>query len=82
MFDASSAVEERRKRREGNEDEDEDDDNDTASRFVARLLKFLQKGCHAKEKTVRYRVTQCLAEIVSHLGELECVTVTCAPVLY
>ena len=71
------AAEERRiarQERGADDDDDEDDDDDTASRFVARLLKFLHKGCHAKEKTVRYRVTQCFAEVVSYLGALEYVT--------
>ena len=54
------------------EDEDEDEDEDTpASRFTARLLKFLLKGFLAKEKSVRYRVLCTVAEMVSHLGAIE-----------
>lgn len=50
----------------------EDDDEETmASRFVARLLKHLMKGFHAKDKNVRYRVLQIVAEMISHLGEIE-----------
>lgn len=53
---------------------DEDEDEDTpATRFVARLLKHLLKGFLAKDKNVRYRVVQVVAEMVSHLGEIECV---------
>ena len=51
---------------------DKDDDEDTpASRFVARLLKHLLKGFLAKDKNVRYRVLQVVAEMISHLGEIE-----------
>ena len=57
------------------EDEDEDeDDNTTASRFTARLLRFLLKGFLAKDKSIRYRVLQTVAEMVSHLGEIESVS--------
>lgn len=50
-----------------------DDDDTTASRFVVRLLKFLLSGFVAKDKIVRYRCVRILAEIVAHLGEIECV---------
>ena len=57
---------------EMNEVEDPDDDfESTAARFTARLLKFLLKGFLAKDKSVRYRVLQTVAEMVSHLGEIE-----------
>lgn len=56
---------------EKNAGQDEDEDDTTASRFVARLLKFLFKGFLAKDKSVRYRVLQLVAEMVSHLGEIE-----------
>ncbi|KAG6903032.1 hypothetical protein C0995_007465 [Termitomyces sp. Mi166 len=46
---------------------DEDDDT-TASRFTARLLKFFFKGFLSKDKNVRYRILQSVAEMVSHLG--------------
>ncbi|GLB42418.1 putative nuclear condensing complex subunits, C-term domain [Lyophyllum shimeji] len=55
-----------------NADEEAHEDEDTtASRFTARLLKFLFKGFAAKDKWVRYRVLQTVAEMVSHLGEVE-----------
>ncbi|KAG5641543.1 hypothetical protein DXG03_004802 [Asterophora parasitica] len=54
------------------EEADEDDEEEsTASRFTARLLNFLLKGLLAKEKSVRYRVLQTVAEMVSHLGEID-----------
>lgn len=34
-------------------------------------MKFLLKGFQAKDKTIRYRVLQLVAEMVSHLGEVE-----------
>lgn len=52
-------------------DEYEKDDNTTASRFTAALLRFLLKGFLAKDKSIRYRVLQTVAEMVSHLGEIE-----------
>ncbi|KAF9008698.1 nuclear condensing complex subunit [Cyathus striatus] len=51
-------------------DEDEDEDT-TASRFTAHLLKFLLKGFTGKDKIVRYRVLRIVAEMVSHLGEID-----------
>jgi len=57
---------------EMNEAEDPDDDSETtAARFTARLLKFLLKGFLSKDKSVRYRVLQTVAEMVLHLGEIE-----------
>lgn len=51
---------------------DEDDDEDTpASRLVSTLLKHLIKGFNAKDKIVRYRVVQIVAELIFSLGELE-----------
>ena len=29
------------------------------------------KGCQAKDKTIRYRVVQCIAEMIAYLGEIE-----------
>ena len=55
---------------EEEDDEDEDVDKDTASRFVARLLRFLFNGCKSKDKVTRFRVVQCIAEMVAHLGEV------------
>ena len=48
-----------------------DDDDTVASRFTARLLRFLLKGIAAKDKNVRYRALQTLVEMISHLGEIE-----------
>ncbi|KAM6503308.1 Nuclear condensing complex subunit [Amanita muscaria] len=54
-----------------NSDEEDPDEDTTASRFIARLLKFLLKGFLAKEKFVRYRVLYTVAEMVSHLGAID-----------
>jgi condensin complex subunit 3 len=48
-----------------------DEEDTTASRFVARLLKFLFRGSLAKDKIARFRAVQCIAEMVAHLGEIE-----------
>ncbi|KAJ7722735.1 nuclear condensing complex subunit [Mycena maculata] len=57
------------------EDKDEDEDNEendtTASRFTAKLLKFLLKGFQAKDKVVRYRVIFLSSEMLGQLGELD-----------
>ncbi|KAJ6631026.1 nuclear condensing complex subunit [Mycena sp. CBHHK59/15] len=53
------------------EPDDEEDDDTTASRFTAKLLKFLLKGFSAKDKVVRYRVVYIVAEMVAHLGEVD-----------
>jgi hypothetical protein len=60
------------KKDDDGDDEDEDDDEETfASRFTAALLKHLLKGFVAKDKNVRYRVTQIVAEMILSLGEME-----------
>ncbi|KAG6332139.1 hypothetical protein ID866_6950 [Astraeus odoratus] len=59
------------KKEENGEDDDDDDEDTTASRFVARLLKFLLGGFVAKDKIVRYRCVRILAEMVAHLGEID-----------
>ncbi|KAI0941839.1 hypothetical protein AcV7_002413 [Taiwanofungus camphoratus] len=64
-FINEKAAEERQK-----QDLDEDEDT-TASRFIARVLKFLLAGCVAKDKAVRFRVVQCIADMISHLGEID-----------
>ena len=68
-------MEERRQQEEARAaggDIEEDIDEDTmASRFVSRLLRFLFKGCLAKDKIIRFRVVQCIAEMVAHLGDVE-----------
>ncbi|XP_006463505.1 hypothetical protein AGABI2DRAFT_73577 [Agaricus bisporus var. bisporus H97] len=50
---------------------DVDDEDSTATRFTARLLRFLLKGIEAKDKNIRYRVLHALVEMVSHLGEID-----------
>lgn len=50
----------------------EDDDEETpTSRLVKHLLKHTMKGFSAKDKTVRYRSVQVIAELIFSLGELE-----------
>ncbi|KIM86130.1 hypothetical protein PILCRDRAFT_816668 [Piloderma croceum F 1598] len=46
------------------------DDDTPASRFVARLLKWLFRGFLSKNKTVRFRSVSIVSEIVSYLGEI------------
>ncbi|EDR03702.1 chromosome condensation complex protein [Laccaria bicolor S238N-H82] len=55
---------------EADPDEDPDDDT-TASRFTAFLLRSLLPGFEAKDKNARYRTLQTVAEMVSHLGEID-----------
>ncbi|TFK65897.1 ARM repeat-containing protein [Pluteus cervinus] len=52
------------------EEEELEDDETSASRFTEHLLKFLLKGFKAKEKLVRQKVLHTVAEMVSHLGEV------------
>jgi hypothetical protein len=40
---------------------------------VNRLLKYLLRGFVAKDKAVRFRCVGLVAEMVSYLGEIECV---------
>ncbi|KAH9922432.1 nuclear condensing complex subunit [Fomitopsis serialis] len=55
-----------------NEKEEKGEEEETtASRFVSRVLRFLLSGCVAKDKNVRYRVVQCIAEMIAHLGEID-----------
>ncbi|KAF8268083.1 nuclear condensing complex subunit [Lactarius quietus] len=63
----AKAAEERTKQEEGGDDDDES----TATRFTYRLLKHFLKGFQAKDKNVRYRVVCFVAEVISHLGELD-----------
>ncbi|EJC98308.1 uncharacterized protein FOMMEDRAFT_114496 [Fomitiporia mediterranea MF3/22] len=49
----------------------EDGDETPTSRFVTRLVKYLLKGFEAKDKNVRFRVLQIVAEIVSGLTEID-----------
>ncbi|PPQ63212.1 hypothetical protein CVT24_005757 [Panaeolus cyanescens] len=53
------------------EDEDEDEPETHATRFTARLLSFLREGISSKDKNVRYRVLQAIAEMISHMGGIE-----------
>ncbi|KAJ7090909.1 armadillo-type protein [Mycena belliarum] len=53
-------------------DRSEDEDSSTtASRFTARLLKFLLRGFQSKNKDVRYRILFIVAETVAYLGEID-----------
>ncbi|KAH9029983.1 nuclear condensing complex subunit [Lactarius pseudohatsudake] len=63
----AKATEERLKQEEG----EDNDDESTATRFTYRLLKHFLKGFEAKDKNVRYRVVCFVAEVISHLGELD-----------
>ncbi|KAI0073109.1 ARM repeat-containing protein [Panus rudis PR-1116 ss-1] len=49
----------------------DDDDDTVASRFVSRVLRFLFQGSLSKDKVVRFRVLQCIAEIIPYLGEID-----------
>lgn len=62
-----AAIEERKQAA----DVDEEEEDTTASRFVSRILRYLLKGSVAKDKVVRFRIMQCIAEMISHLGEIE-----------
>ena len=57
--------------KDSDEDGDDEDDDTYASRFTARLLRFLLKGFEAKDKNVRFRVVQSVTEMISHLGTIE-----------
>ncbi|KAJ7598768.1 nuclear condensing complex subunit [Mycena floridula] len=51
---------------------DKDDAEETpVSRFTSRLLYWLLKGFHAKNKTVRFRAVSIVAEMMAHLGEID-----------
>ncbi|KAJ3515967.1 hypothetical protein NLJ89_g1427 [Agrocybe chaxingu] len=51
--------------------DNDDNDDTTASRFTAHLLRLLLKGFLSKDKNVRCRVLNSVAEMISHLGEIE-----------
>ncbi len=51
--------------------QEDDDDNTTASRFTAHLLRWLSQGFLARDKNVRFRVLQTVAEMIAHLGAIE-----------
>lgn len=71
-----TAAEEKAAQR-GGRDEDSDDDEESehvAVRFTNRLLTYLLRGFVAKDKIVRHRAVSFVAEMVSHLGAMECVS--------
>ncbi|KAF8875410.1 nuclear condensing complex subunit [Gymnopilus junonius] len=49
----------------------EEDEDTPTSRFVSHLLTWLLQGFVAKNKVVRYRCIQIVAEMISHLGEID-----------
>lgn len=51
--------------------DEEDEEGNFRSRFTSSLLRYLLSGFLAKDKIVRYRVLQLVAEMTSHLGEIE-----------
>ena len=51
--------------------DEEIDTESPVSRFVARLLSFLLQGFEARNKNVRFRSVNVVAEMIAHLGELE-----------
>ncbi|KAF8342823.1 nuclear condensing complex subunit [Cantharellus anzutake] len=70
MHISQKAAEEKERQHEENPD-DEDDEDTPSSRLVAVLLKHLMKGFHAKDRVVRYRVMQIVAELIFSLGEMD-----------
>lgn len=50
---------------------DDDAEESPTSRLVQHLLKYTMRGFAAKDKTVRYRSVQVIAELIFSLGELE-----------
>ncbi|KAF8317697.1 hypothetical protein DL93DRAFT_527157 [Clavulina sp. PMI_390] len=50
---------------------DDDEEESPASRLVASLLKHLLKGFNAKDKVVRSRVVQVVADLIFAIGELD-----------
>ncbi|KAI0063895.1 hypothetical protein BV25DRAFT_1823946 [Artomyces pyxidatus] len=68
----AKAVAEGVKKEENEQQEAESEEEETTStRFTLRLLKHFLKGFTAKDKNVRYRVVHFVAEMISHLGELD-----------
>ena len=49
----------------------EEDEETTTERFFAHVLSFLLQGVGAKEKNVRYRVCQFLAETIIYMNDIE-----------
>ena len=52
-------------------DEDDDEEGTMASRFTSNLLKFILPGFVAKDKNVRFRVSQLTTEMVTHMGPIK-----------
>ncbi|KAF9525087.1 nuclear condensing complex subunit [Crepidotus variabilis] len=46
-------------------------EENSTTRFVATLLNWFLQGFAAKNKNVRYRCSQLVAEMISHLGEID-----------
>lgn len=53
------------------DEDEEDDEGSPISRLAIRLMRHLLKGCMAKDKVVRYRCVQILAEIMGSMDEIE-----------
>ena len=70
LIDMQITVPNKTKQEEEEEEEEEEEDN-PASRFTTRLLKWLFDGFLAKDKNVRFRVLQTVAEMIAHLGAIE-----------
>ncbi|KAH9930472.1 nuclear condensing complex subunit [Epithele typhae] len=49
----------------------DEDEETTTERFLSYIVKNFLPGCTAKDKSVRYRCLQCLAEILPHLSGLD-----------
>lgn len=76
-IDATAAEEKAAKRGDEEDDSDDDDEPEHFSvRFTNRLLKYLLKGFLAKDKVVRHRAVSFVAEMILHLGAMECVSNT------
>ncbi len=58
--------------KEANEGEVLEEDT-AANRFIERLVKYLLKGFEGKDKNVRFRVLQLVAELVPSMANIECV---------
>ncbi|KAI0040302.1 ARM repeat-containing protein [Auriscalpium vulgare] len=58
-------------KREGADDDDEEEEQTVSARFVAQVLKHLLKGFEVKDKNVRYRAVHFVAEMISHMGEID-----------
>ena len=54
----------------GSIDDNEDDDDTPVDRFIEALVRRLIPGCSAKDKTVRYRAMQLLAELIKSVQSL------------